>query len=275
MRTTVRDAAARAFLTLTRGVLKVANDKPFWQEVDIALHADEVIKKVERVQQYGFTSYPLKEKDAKDKHPADIVVGFMNGNRTHPIVIACDDRRHRLFNMKDEGGVAMYDYKNQRCYLHKDGMEFLTEQPIVHRVVHKPEEEEKKNQSQSEKDGSKQDAQKKQKDFTRIIQDKKSIKFQILDEQDDTKVVCYIELDKNGITYFGPTLTSKAGLDIVDEAKRDITSTAQRDLKGTAIERELVMTAPKVFTDGETHLDRGDALIELYLDTSATRVYAK
>lgn len=274
MRSTVRDAFTRAAYLVTRGVLKKARDKTLWQEVDVALFHGEVKEKVERIQQYGFTSFPHPEKDEKDKHPAEALVMFLGGNRSHAIALAIDDRRHRLLNMR-EGESAVYDHKNQRVYVWKDGIEFLTEQQIVHRIVHKREDEEQEGESQGKKDGSKQDAQKEQKDYTRIIQNKKSITLQILDEEDDTLVVCYIKLDKNGITYFGPTLTSQAGIDIIDEAGRDIKGEAVRDYKGTALEREVVMTAPKVITDGETHLDRGNAPVELFLDQSAARVFAK
>lgn len=282
MRSTVRDSFARNIMMVTRGVLKKARDKMLWQEVDVALFAGEVKEKVERIQQYGFTSFPLPEKDDKDKHPAEALVMFLGGNRAHAIVLAVDDRRHRLLNMR-EGESAVYDHKDQRVYVWKDGIEVLTQQKIVNRIVHKPDEEEDQGGSQGKKDGSKQDAQKKRMDFTRIVHDKDSITLQILDKEDDTLVVCYIRLDRDGITAFGPMIRSIAGIDITEEAGRDITeqagrditSEALRDYKGTAIQREAVITAPKVITDGETHLDRGDAIVELYLDTPASRVFAK
>jgi len=58
MRSTVRDAANRIFLAITRGMLTRANDAPKMQTVDLDGLRNEQLAGVERLQDYGFTSVP-------------------------------------------------------------------------------------------------------------------------------------------------------------------------------------------------------------------------
>ena len=104
--------ARRLRLLVTRGVLKLIDDAPGIQVVQVTGLAGEVLDGVERVQQYGVTSHP---------HPsADCIILDVGANRAHPIVIAADDRRYRLHLA--QGEVALYDDLGQKVHLTRSGI---------------------------------------------------------------------------------------------------------------------------------------------------------
>jgi hypothetical protein len=106
------------------------------------------------VQNYGFTSVPVKQSEEdkgqkqtgqsqqggggngggagtpgkQGKQPkgdaAEPIIMYLNGSRSHPVALAVDDRRHRMMNMK-AGDVAFYDHQQQQLHFNKDGA-FLT-----------------------------------------------------------------------------------------------------------------------------------------------------
>lgn len=89
----------RVMLGIGRAVLNLVSDALRLQEVQISLLEGEVRDGVERVQQYGLTAHP---------HPgAECVAVFIGGNRDHGLVIAIDDRRHRVRELA-EGEVCLY-----------------------------------------------------------------------------------------------------------------------------------------------------------------------
>lgn len=102
----------RIMLSIARGVVKVVDDSKGLQKVQITLLADEVADKLERVQQYGFTSKP--------KAGAEAVALFLGGNRDHGVVIAVDDRRYRLKGLAD-GEVALYTDTDSKIVLKNGG----------------------------------------------------------------------------------------------------------------------------------------------------------
>jgi len=87
-------------MMVSRSVVSLIDDSTAMQILQLRLMKDETKDGVERVQNYGFTSHPLKDSEA--------VVVFVNGNRDHGLVVAVDDTRYRLKGLP-EGGVAMYD----------------------------------------------------------------------------------------------------------------------------------------------------------------------
>ena len=104
--------ARRLRLLVTRGVVKLVDDAPGIQTVQVTGLAGEVLDGVERVQQYGVTSHP---------HPdADCIILDVGANRAHPIVIAADDRRYRLHLA--QGEVAIYDDLGQQVHLARSGI---------------------------------------------------------------------------------------------------------------------------------------------------------
>lgn len=272
MRSTVLDAARRAFLGISRGTLRKTDDERLMQEVAIDLTANESKLRVERFQEYGFTSVVHPPKDDNDKKIAEMLVAFVGGNRAHGCVFAIDDRRHRLIKLKN-GEVAIYDDQGQKVYVKRDMI--LTSVPkekkIINRVVHKEDEQRKE-------DEYGQDATKKKKALSRVTQDHESFTFEILDPDDETKVRTSLRLDPDGIHLFGKNLDNVFGNDVTTTAGRDVTTTAGRYIFDTAAV-EITLTAPLVQTDGVTKLDRGEQIIELYYDglydIPATRVFAR
>ncbi len=108
-------------LLVTRGVVKLINDAKGLQELQASALAGELLDGVERIQQYGFTAHP---------HPdADCLILNVGADRSHPIVIAVDDRRYRL--QLAVGEVAMYDDQGQVVALYRDRIEVEAPNVVV------------------------------------------------------------------------------------------------------------------------------------------------
>lgn len=118
IRSTGRDTAGRAFRALARVTLAKIDDAKKVQEVDINIMQDEVKEGVERFQNYGFSSVPMKPQGKKF---TEAIVAFLGGNRSHGVVIATDDRRFRPKNLK-EGESVQYDDQGQQIHLSRDGI---------------------------------------------------------------------------------------------------------------------------------------------------------
>lgn len=103
----------RVMLMVSRAVIKVVNDTGGIQKLQVVGYDGELLEGVERFQEYGLTSVP--------KGAAEAVATAIGGNRSHTIVIAVDDRRFRLKNLKP-GEVALYDDLGQKVHLKRDGI---------------------------------------------------------------------------------------------------------------------------------------------------------
>lgn len=108
MRSNSLDAARRSYLNITRGVISSTDDNHLMQEVTFRGLQNELIGPAERFQPYGITSVPLPEEPNTGKG-AEAIIGFVNGNRSHPVVLAVDDRRYRPQNWK-QGEAGLYHY---------------------------------------------------------------------------------------------------------------------------------------------------------------------
>lgn len=86
-------------LMIGRGIVKLVNDAGGFQELQIALLADEVSDKIPRVQNYGFTSNP--------QPGAQAVIACLGGNRNKAIAVAVDDPRYRPTGLQP-GEVELY-----------------------------------------------------------------------------------------------------------------------------------------------------------------------
>ena len=89
----------RIRLMVARAVVRLIDDAARLQLLQVELLAGETRDKVERFQEYGFTSHPVKG--------AEVIALAVGGNRDHVVVIAADDRRFRVRNLA-EGEVALY-----------------------------------------------------------------------------------------------------------------------------------------------------------------------
>lgn len=102
----------RVMLLVSRAVLRLVDDEPGIQRVQLDLLAGETRAGVERLAEYGLTSVPLE-----GAWGLALAVG---GNRDHLLVIATEDRRHRLTGLAP-GEVALYSSAGQRVHLKASG----------------------------------------------------------------------------------------------------------------------------------------------------------
>ncbi len=105
----------RIMLAVARGIIESVTDSTPLQQVKVSLLADETIGKLDRVQNYGFTSVPKANSEA--------VVLFLGGNRDHGVVIAVDDRASRLKSLA-EGDAAMYTASGAKAVLKESTKNF-------------------------------------------------------------------------------------------------------------------------------------------------------
>jgi len=141
VRSTLADAARRALVLCARGTLTKADDKHLFQECDIQILKDEKKPAVERFQDYGFSGYPKKPSQKQqggsgggggragdgggggedgDKL-AEMIVEFLGSERTHAVITRLDDRRFRLWGLK-EGETVFYDDQQQKVHITRTGI---------------------------------------------------------------------------------------------------------------------------------------------------------
>lgn len=106
---TPREMGNRILMLFGRGVLKGVTESSKRQQLQVTVLEGETIDDVERMQNYGFTSYPTG---------GDVAVAFVSGNREQGIVLVVDDRRYRL--QLQAGEVAMYDDLGNKVELLRD-----------------------------------------------------------------------------------------------------------------------------------------------------------
>lgn len=106
-----------------RGVAAMTGDKTKWQTQQVQLLDGETIDGAERVQQYGFSGVP--------QGGAECIVLMVNGDRSHPVILACDDRRYRVAGLQN-GEVCVYTDEGDRIHLKRDNtIEVTTKHFIV------------------------------------------------------------------------------------------------------------------------------------------------
>lgn len=102
----------RVMLMVGRGVVRLSDDSPGVQTLQVELLKGEVRADVERFQEYGFTSRP--------QDGAEAIAVSVGGNRDHAIVIAVEDRRYRIKGLQ-KGQTAIYDSAGTVLLLGADG----------------------------------------------------------------------------------------------------------------------------------------------------------
>lgn len=98
----------RIMLAIGRCVLTAVYDGKAVQQVQASMLGDEVRDKVDRMQEYGFTSVPLSG--------AEGVAVFVGGDRGHGIIIATSDSRYRVTGLQG-GEVCIYTDEGDKITL--------------------------------------------------------------------------------------------------------------------------------------------------------------
>lgn len=84
--------ARKLRLSLGLGILRLVDDARRIQQLQVTLLNSEVRDRANRYQDYGFTSVPLDG--------AECVVAAIGGNRSHLVIIRCDDGRYRMRDLQ-------------------------------------------------------------------------------------------------------------------------------------------------------------------------------
>lgn len=91
----------------SRGEITLVNDSKKIQSTQVKINEDDVLDRVERFQDYGFTSNP--------KPGAEAVIIFQGGKRSNSLILKVDDRRYRIQNL-ESGEVAIYTDEGDKIH---------------------------------------------------------------------------------------------------------------------------------------------------------------
>jgi phage baseplate assembly protein V len=105
--------ARKIRLSIGLGIVKLVDDAREIQQLQVTAFRGEVRDKLNRYQDYGFTSTP--------KEGAEAVLAAIGGNRSHLVALRVDDGRYRKKSLND-GEVCMYHWEGGYVLL-KNGKE--------------------------------------------------------------------------------------------------------------------------------------------------------
>ena len=108
-----REVAQRLGNMLSRGLVSVVEAGTKMQRLQVRLLAGETKDEIEHFEPYGWTSHP--------KPGAELVAAFLDGDRSHGVVLVVADRRYRLTGLQ-AGEVAIHDDQGQKVHLTRDGI---------------------------------------------------------------------------------------------------------------------------------------------------------
>ena len=121
MRGSSLEALRRAGLNLARGTVHASSDKSKLQTIDFRGYDNELIPGVENFgMPYGFSSVPLPPN--KQTKAGEVVVAFLGGNRSHPIIIGYNDRRYRPTGW-NPGESGLHDHQGQMVHVANGGIQ--------------------------------------------------------------------------------------------------------------------------------------------------------
>lgn len=104
----------KIYLLIGRAILTAVNNDEKTMKIQVTGLNGETITDIERMQEYGFESYPKTGS-------AESVVLFPNGNRDRGFAICVHDREYRPTDLA-EGEVRVYDWNNNKITLTDDGI---------------------------------------------------------------------------------------------------------------------------------------------------------
>lgn len=96
-----------------RGTVALSNPSKLMQTLQVKLLAGETLSGLEHFEAYGLTSRPMPG--------AEVAALFIDGDRSHGIVLVVADRRYRIKGL-EEGEVALYDDQGQSIAIKRDGI---------------------------------------------------------------------------------------------------------------------------------------------------------
>ncbi|MGZ9668060.1 phage baseplate assembly protein V [Pseudomonas sp. GNP014] len=92
---------------MARGTVLLTAAGKMMQTLQVRLTAGEVKDTVEHFEPYGFTSNPLAG--------AEVLTMFLNGDRSHAVVVVAADRRYRIKELAP-GEVAIYTDEGDKVH---------------------------------------------------------------------------------------------------------------------------------------------------------------
>lgn len=98
---------------IARGTVVLSQAGAMMQKLRVNLLAGETLDELEHFEPYGFTSRPLKG--------AEVVTVFVDGDRSHGLVLICADRRYRMKDL-EEGEIAIQDDLGQSVHFTREGI---------------------------------------------------------------------------------------------------------------------------------------------------------
>lgn len=106
---------------LGRGVVQTVDEAPKMRTVQGEFLLGDVREGLEHFEPYGFTS--------RVKVGAEMIAGFLNGDRSNGVVIVTADRRYRI--RVEEGEVAIFDDIGQKVHLKRSAIEVVTPNDLI------------------------------------------------------------------------------------------------------------------------------------------------
>ena len=103
------DGLRRAGLNLARGVIHQFSDSPKLQTVDFRGFQNELITAAENFA-HAFGHYAVPVPPDEQTKAAEVIMAFLNGDRSHPVIIAHIDRRYRP-TKGENGQVGHYHFQ--------------------------------------------------------------------------------------------------------------------------------------------------------------------
>lgn len=109
----MRQLFSRIGNMFARGRVRSVNAGGKLQVLQLDLLAGETKDRLEHLEPYGFTSHP--------KAGAEAAAAFLDGDRSHGIVLVVADRRYRLLGLL-AGEMAIHDDLGQKVHLTRTGI---------------------------------------------------------------------------------------------------------------------------------------------------------
>jgi phage baseplate assembly protein V len=95
-----------------KAVVKMTDDSKEIQEAQVVALSEEVLSRVPRIQEFGFSSNPPKDSEA--------IILSLGANRENTVIIACENRAVRIKNLAP-GESAIYTDDGSIIHLKKSG----------------------------------------------------------------------------------------------------------------------------------------------------------